>query len=406
MEHKFSAMARTQGSSMVRDILKLTQGTDVLSLAGGLPADAFFPIEAVAKAYEQVFRLGGTTALQYGLTEGYIPLRERLAAIMSSQGISVTRDNIIMTTGSQQTIDLVSRVLLDPQDTVLVESPTYLAALQVFNSYGANIVSVDTDSNGMRLEDLEAKIKKHQPKFVYVIPTFSNPAGSVWSMERRTGVVELCRKYGTLIFEDDPYGRLKFDENLNFPSLFSIDQQLGGDGHVMYTSTFSKTVAPGVRSGWLVANQAIVVKVANAKQSADLHSSSIDQRALNELLDFFDLDGHIRTVSAEYHTRMLRLTSLMKERQWEGITWNDALGGMFMWVTLPEGFRSDRLLQLAIQEGVAFVPGQVFYADLSGSNHMRINFTHTDPSLLPKAVDRLDRALKMYTEESVVKSVR
>lgn len=280
-----------------------------------------------------------------------------------------------------------------------------LAALQVFNSYGANIVSVDTDSNGMRLEDLEAKIKKHQPKFVYVIPTFSNPAGSVWSMERRTGVVELCRKYGTLIFEDDPYGRLKFDENLNFPSLFSIDQQLGGDGHVMYTSTFSKTVAPGVRSGWLVANQAIVVKVANAKQSADLHSSSIDQRALNELLDFFDLDGHIRTVSAEYYTRMLRLTSLMKERQWEGITWNDALGGMFMWVTLPEGFRSDRLLQLAIQEGVAFVPGQVFYADLSGSNHMRINFTHTDPSLLPKAVDRLDRALKMYTEESVVKSV-
>jgi 2-aminoadipate transaminase len=174
----------------------------------------------------------------------------------------------------------------------------------------------------------------------------------------------------------------------------------------MYTSTFSKTVAPGVRSGWLVANQAIVVKVANAKQSADLHSSSIDQRALNELLDFFDLDGHIRTVSAEYHTRMLRLTSLMKERQWEGITWNDALGGMFMWVTLPEGFRSDRLLQLAIQEGVAFVPGQVFYADLSGSNHMRINFTHTDPSLLPKAVDRLDRALKMYTEESVVNSVR
>lgn len=159
MEHKFSGMARTQGSSMVRDILKLTQGTDVLSLAGGLPADAFFPIEAVAKAYEQVFRLGGTTALQYGLTEGYIPLRERLAAIMSSQGISVTRDNIIMTTGSQQTIDLVSRVLLDPQDTVLVESPTYLAALQVFNSYGANIVSVDTDSNGMRLEDLEAKIK-------------------------------------------------------------------------------------------------------------------------------------------------------------------------------------------------------------------------------------------------------
>ncbi|MFS8212789.1 MULTISPECIES: PLP-dependent aminotransferase family protein [Paenibacillus] len=406
MEHKFSGMARTQGSSMVRDILKLTQGTDVLSLAGGLPADAFFPIEAVAKAYERVFRLGGTTALQYGLTEGYIPLRERLAAIMSSQGISVTRDNIIMTTGSQQTIDLVSRVLLDPQDTVLVESPTYLAALQVFNSYGANIVSVDTDSNGMQLEDLEAKIKKHQPKFVYVIPTFSNPAGSVWSMERRTGVVELCRKYGTLIFEDDPYGRLKFDENLNFPSLFSIDQQLGGDSHVMYTSTFSKTVAPGVRSGWLVADQAIVVKVANAKQSADLHSSSIDQRALNELLDFFDLDGHIRTVSAEYHTRMLRLTSLMKERQWEGITWNDALGGMFMWVTLPEGFRSDRLLQLAIEEGVAFVPGQVFYADLSGSNHMRINFTHTDPSLLPKAVDRLDRALKMYTEESVVKSVR
>lgn len=406
MEYKFSAIARTQDSSTVREILKLTQGTGVLSLAGGLPADAFFPVEAVAKAYEQVFRLGGTTVLQYGLTEGYIPLRERLTAMMASQGISVTRDNIIMTTGSQQTIDLVSRVLLDPQNTVLVESPTYLAALQVFKSYDANIVSVNTDTSGMQLDDLEAKLKEHQPKFVYVIPTFSNPAGGVWSMERRTGVVELCRKYGVLIFEDDPYGRLKFDENLNFPSLFSIDQQQGGDGHVMYTSTFSKTVAPGVRSGWLVANQTIVRKVANAKQSADLHSSSIDQRALSELLDFFDLDGHIRTVSTEYHARMLRLTSLMKERQWEGISWNEVLGGMFMWVTLPEGFRSNQLLELAIQEGVAFVPGQVFYADLSGSNHMRINFTHTDPSLLPEAVERLDRALKKYAEESLVKSVR
>jgi 2-aminoadipate transaminase len=386
--------------------LKLTQGTNVLSLAGGLPAEAFFPVEAVAEAYERVFRTGGTAALQYGLTEGYIPLRERLTEIMASQGISVTRDNIVMTTGSQQTIDLVSRVLLDPQDTVLVESPTYLAALQVFNSYGANIVSVNTDSNGMLLDNLEAKLKEHQPKFIYVIPTFSNPAGSVWSMERRTGVVELCRKYETLIFEDDPYGRLKFDENVSFPSLYSIDQQLGGDGHVMYTSTFSKTVAPGVRSGWLATNRTIAGKVANAKQSADLHSSSIDQRALNELLDFFDLDGHIRTVSGEYHARMIRLTSLMKERQWEGITWNNPLGGMFLWVTLPEGFRSDRLLELAIQEGVAFVPGQVFYADLSGGNHMRVNFTHTDPALLPEAVDRLDRALKKYVKESVVKSVR
>lgn len=406
MEYKFSNMASTQGSPVLRDILKLTQGTGVLSLAGGLPAEAFFPVEAVAEAYGRVFRTGNTAVLQYSLTEGFIPLRERLVEVMASQGISATRDNMILTTGSQQTLDLVSRVLLDPQDIVLVESPTYLAALQVFNSYGANIVSVNTDHNGMLLDDLEAKLKEHQPKFVYVIPTFSNPSGSVWSMERRTGIVELCHKYETLIFEDDPYGRLKFDENANFPSLYSIDQQQGGVGHVMYTSTFSKMVAPGIRSGWLVADTAIVRKVANAKQSADLHSSSVDQRALNELLDFFDLDGHIRTVSTEYHTRMLRLTSLMKERQWEGITWNDALGGMFMWVTLPEGFRSDRLLELAIQEGVAFVPGQVFYADLSGSNHMRINFTHTDPFLLPEAVNRLDRALKMYTEERLEKSVR
>lgn len=401
MDHRFSTMARTQGSSIVRDILKLTQGTGVLSLAGGLPAEAFFPIQEVAEAYARVFR-GDSSVLQYGLTEGYIPLRERLAGLMGKQGVSVTRENILMTTGSQQTIDLISRVLLDPQDTVLVESPTYLAALQVFRSYGANSVSVHTDHDGMLLDDLEAKLIEHHPKFVYVIPTFSNPAGSVWSTERRAGVVELCHKHGVLILEDDPYGRLKFQHDVNYPSLYSLDQQNGGHGHVMYTSTFSKTVAPGLRSGWLMGNTDIVRAVANAKQSADLHSSSIDQRALFELLEFFDLDRHIRTVSTEYQARMVKLTSLMTERNWEGISWEKPQGGMFMWVQTPDDIRTELLLPYAIEQGVAFVPGQVFYADQSGSNRMRVNFTHTDPALLPEAVERLDRAFKAYASNQIV----
>ncbi|MDP4096969.1 PLP-dependent aminotransferase family protein [Paenibacillus sp. P96] len=400
MTHHFSTMTQHLGSSAVRDILKLTQGKDILSLAGGLPADAFFPVDAVREAYERALQ-GGGTALQYGLTEGFLPLRERISEQMAADVCRVHPDEILMTTGSQQSIDLISRIFLDPEDVILVEAPTYLAALQVFQSYRAIPISVETDEHGMLPDDLEAKLIRHRPKFIYVIPTFSNPGGNVWSLERREAVVELCRKHGVLIFEDDPYGKLKFNADLNFPSLYSMDQQYGEGGNVIYTSTFSKTVAPGVRTGWVMAEASIIRTAAKAKQAADLHSSIIDQRALHELLGFFDLQDHIRTVSTEYHTRMVKMTSLIKARQWEGVSWIEPQGGMFLWVQLPKHVKADLLLQHAVREGVAFVPGQVFYTDGSGFNRMRLNFTHTDPHLLPEAIERMERAFSSYAAEVV-----
>ncbi|MNW25268.1 2-aminoadipate transaminase [compost metagenome] len=400
VKDRFSALANNLGSSAVRDILKLTQGKDILSLAGGLPAESFFPVDALREAYAKVFEHGGA-ALQYGLTEGLTSLREQLASQMSEDGIVAQADQIIMTTGSQQSIDLIAKILLDPGDHILVESPTYLAALQVFQSYRACPTMVDTDEYGMLPDDLEAKIIRHRPKFIYVIPTFSNPSGQVWSIERRASVVELCRKHGVLIVEDDPYGKLNFHQQ-KYPSLYSLDQQFGGSGNVLYTSTFSKMVAPALRSGWVVGDLEIIRVIAKAKQAADLHSSLIDQRALSELLDSFDLKAHIARVSAEYHNRLLKLTDLIKSRQWEGIDWVEPQGGMFMWVQLPEHIQADVLLRHAVEAGVAFVPGQVFYPDGSGTNRIRVNFTHTDPGLLPEAVERLDRALRQYAAAGVL----
>lgn len=400
LTQRFSTMTRHLGSSAVRDILKVTQGKDILSLAGGLPAEAFFPVAAIREAYDRALS-GGGTALQYGLTEGFLPLRERLCEQMAADGCRVQPDEMLMMTGSQQSIDLIARIFLDPEDVILVEAPTYLSALQVFQSYQAVPVAVETDEHGMLPDDLEAKLLRHHPKFVYVIPTFSNPGGNVWSLERRNAVVELCRKHGVLIFEDDPYGKVKFNPDVNFPSLYSIDQQYGDNGNVIYTSTFSKTVAPGVRSGWVMADASIIRMAAKAKQASDLHSSLIDQRALHELLGFFDLQGHIRTVSAEYYTRMVKMTSLMQDRKWEGISWIEPQGGMFLWVQMPEHVKADALLQHAVREGVAFVPGQVFYSDGSGYNRMRVNFTHTDPHLLPEAIERMDRAFRSYAAAAV-----
>ena len=217
MKYRFSKSLEGFSSSAVREILKLTQGSSIISFAGGLPAEEFFPLDAVAEAFQRVIG-GGKSALQYGLTEGYKPLRESLCKRMAAKNMQVTPDEMLLTTGSQQAIDLLTRVYIDEGDVILVESPTYLAAIQVFQAKGAKIYSVDSDNDGMILEDLSAKIAKHNPKMVYVIPTFSNPAGRAWSLERRQGLLDICRGAEVLILEDDPYGEIQFDENETYPT--------------------------------------------------------------------------------------------------------------------------------------------------------------------------------------------
>lgn len=379
-------------SSAVRDILKLTQGNSIISFAGGLPAEEHFPVKAISEAFQGVMEQG-TKALQYGLTEGFLPLRESLCKRMAAKGMNVTPDNMLIATGSQQVIDLLTRIYIDPGDVILVERPTYLSALQVFRSYGAVPVSVNGDKDGIDLDDLKAKLERYKPKMLYVIPTFSNPTGKVWSEERRRGTLELCRNSDTLILEDDPYGELKFgDPSRNYPSLFSLDQHPEGSC-VVYTSTFSKTVAPGLRTGWALGDSEVIRQLARTKQAADLQSSSLDQQTLHYLLEHFDLNGHIFRIRAEYESRMRLMADLLKRHDWHGAKWEEPKGGMFFWVELPKEVNTAELLKTAVELGVAFVPGFTFYADDPQTNAMRLNFSYNDAEVTTTGMERLTKAL-------------
>lgn len=393
MEYRYADRLGKFSSSAVREILKLTQKASVISFAGGLPAEEHFPLKAVGEAFQRVLAQGNKS-LQYGLTEGYLPLRESICRRMAAKGISVTPDDMLLTTGSQQAIDLLCRIYIDPGDVILVERPTYLSAIQVFQSYGAQLVSVQGDEHGMDLDDLAAKIPEHRPKLAYVIPTFSNPTGQAWSLERRKGVLALCREAGVLILEDDPYGELKFgDPSVHYPSIFSLDRHPAGSC-VVYTSTFSKTVAPALRTGWVMGDPGLIRHMARAKQAADLHSSSLDQQALYQLIEHFDLDGHIAFVRKEYEVRMRQMAELLRAQNWPGVSWHEPKGGMFFWVELPEAVDSAELLKSAVEYGVAFVPGGTFYAGNPRANTMRMNFTHNDTENTIIGMERLSRAME------------
>jgi len=393
MNYRYSKRLDSFSSSAVREILKLTQKQSIISFAGGLPAEEHFPVKAIGEAFDRVLA-AGNKALQYGLTEGYLPLRESICKWMAGKGVSVTPDDMLITTGSQQAIDLLTRIYIDPGDVILVEKPTYLSALQVFRSYGAVLVSVEADEDGMVPDDLAAKLKEHRPKLVYAIPTFSNPTGKAWSLERRKGVIELCRAHDALILEDDPYGELKFgDASVAYPSLFSLDRHPQGSC-VVYTSTFSKTVAPALRTGWVMGDPEVVRHMARAKQAADLHSSSLDQQTLHQLMEHFDLAGHIEFVRKEYEARMRQMADLLAAQNWPGVAWNEPKGGMFFWLELPEAVDTTELLKTAVDLGVAFVPGVSFFADGSGKNTMRLNFTHNDFNGTVEGMKRLNRAME------------
>ncbi|AJY75847.1 PLP-dependent aminotransferase family protein [Paenibacillus beijingensis] len=391
MDYRFAGRVEQLQSSVVRDILKLTQGNEIISFAGGLPAEELFPTEAIRQAADRVFE-SGRSALQYGLTEGYLPLREQLSARMAAKGMQADPGEIILTTGSQQAIDLAARVLTEPGDVVLVENPTYLASLQIFSLAGLRPVPAQSDAEGIDLEDAERIIRQERPKLVYIVPTFGNPTGRVWSEQRRRGLLELCRKYGVLIIEDDPYGEIKFDEKAHFPTIASLEGKTQ-DSHVIYTSSFSKIAAPALRTGWAVADRRIISMMAKAKQASDLHSSSLDQQTLYQLLRGFDLDAHIRTISDAYGSRMREMQALLLKQAWSGVSWVEPQGGMFLWLELPDGLDAEALLRCSVKKGVAFVPGSPFYAAEPQRNRARLNFTHCGGERMAAGIERLSEAL-------------
>jgi len=390
MKYGFADRVRYFDSSAVRDILKVVNKGDVISFAGGLPDEGLFPVDAVEKAFSKAIR-SGNKALQYAETEGVMALRKQLAERMGKKGIERKAQDVLVTSGSQQAIDLFSRVMFNPGDVVLTENPTYLAALQVFASYETEVIPVQSDVDGMIETDLEEKIKHYKPKCIYVVPTFSNPDGKVWSEERRNMLMKLAERYHVVIMEDDPYGDIQFDPASMPKSLAAMDTS---NQYVVYTSTISKTVVPAMRIGWITGPHQIIRLIAQAKQAADLHTNSISQHALSHLLNDYDLDQHIETIRETYKERMEIMKRRLDQANIAGLTYLEPKGGMFFWVTLPERYDPQALLEIAVAAGVAFVPGQPFYVDDQKRHTMRLNFTNASPALIEEGMDRLVKVLK------------
>jgi len=376
-------------SSPVRDILKLTQRAEVISFAGGLPAPELFPAEMVAQAFAQA--LAPTVvarALQYSTTEGDPELREMLAQRLAGRGLSAGAGEILVTTGSEQALGLVASVLVDPDDVVLVENPSYLAALQSFGFAGARMVAAPCDEHGLDPDALPQLIAEHRPKFLYLVPTFQNPTGRTLPGERRAKLAEIAAEHGLWLVEDDPYGELRYDGE----PLAPIASYPGARDRTVTVSSLSKVLAPGLRIGFLRAPEQLLGPLTVAKQAADLHTSTVDQHAARICLQTGDLDDHIDLICAEYRRRRDALLGGLAHALPAGSTHNHPEGGMFVWVRLPEGWSAAALLEDALRHDVAFVPGAPFYATDPDPRTLRLSFTTHPPTEIVEGLARLRRA--------------
>jgi 2-aminoadipate transaminase len=371
-------------TSAVREILKVAERPDILSFAGGLPAPELFPLEAIAEAHAEVLATEGRAALQYSTTEGFGPLREWICGHLQKRGRVANADQVLITNGSQQGIDLVAKVLLDPGDLVVVENPSYLAALQTFGAFEAKFATVGSDDQGMRTDDLERLLATHKPKLVYVVANFQNPKGTTLSLERRRELVRLAQRHRFLILEDDPYGELRFTGD-HLPSLAAFDDE----GVVVSLGTFSKTLAPGLRLGWVVGPRDFVRSLTIAKQSTDLHTATLAQRAVAKLLTRFDYNAHLESLRPVYGARANAMLDALKLHMPAGTRWTTPEGGMFLWVELPAGLSGDALLPRAIEQKVAFVPGSPFFANNPRPEFLRLNYSNRPPDLITEGMRRL-----------------
>ena len=398
---RFAQRTQRMGSSVIRELLKYTEKPDVISFAGGLPAPEVFPFAEVERAADTVLREQGKVALQYSPTEGYLPLRELLVRHMARYGIKVTPANVLITTGSQQGLDLIGRLFVNPGDRILTESPTYLGALQAWGAYQADYLTVPIDDEGLDVEKLEAQLRGG-PKFLYILPNFQNPAGVTLSLERRQRLVELANHYGAPIVEDDPYGQLRY-EGEHLPPLVQIDAEWHGcakgdcefTGDVLYLSTLSKTLAPGLRVAWVVAPESVISRLVQMKQGADLHSSTFCQMVAYEVAKDGFLDRHVRTIRELYGQRLKAMLGAFERHFPEGVSWTRPQGGLFLWITLPEGFDSTQLLKEALgQERVAFVPGASFFPRGGGERNCRLNFSYAGPDVIDEGIRRLGTVIE------------
>jgi 2-aminoadipate transaminase len=386
----YARRAEGMRASDIREILKVTAQPEVISLAGGLPAPELFPIDEYRRAFEWVLEADGATALQYGPSEGYRPLREFLAKRLTRFGMACTADDVLITNGSQQALDLMGKLFLDPGDQVMVERPTYLGALQAFNQYQPRYAVVGMDDDGMCVDDVE-RVLEQEPriKFIYAIPTFQNPTGRSMSLERRRRLVELASQYGVPIVEDDPYGELRY-EGEHLPTLKALDTT----GSVIYLGTFSKILAPGLRLGWIVAAPQALEAFLHGKQPTDLHTGMVQQMATYEVCKNGFVDGQVERIKAFYKERRDVMLRALEEHFPADAHFTRPAGGLFVWAELPTSVDTRELLIDAVKDKVAFVPGQGFHPDNTGTNTMRLNFSNVPPDQLREGVRRLGHAIQ------------
>jgi 2-aminoadipate transaminase len=384
MNWKLAARAEKMNPSVIREILKVTERPGIISLAGGLPSPKTFPISAFAEACAEVLHKDGRAALQYAASEGYAPLREAVAAMLPWP---VDPAQVMITTGSQQGLDLIAKILLDPGSRVLVETPTYLGALQAFSPMEPEAVSVASDDEGVRVDDLKAKAR--DARFVYLLPNFQNPTGRTMTEARRAAVSAAAAEAGLPIVEDNPYGDLWFDEAPPLPLTARNPEGC------IYLGSFSKVLAPGLRLGFLVAPKSIFPKLLQAKQAADLHSPTFNQRVVAEVMKEGFLERHVPTIRALYkRQRDAMLAALEREMQGLGVSFNKPAGGMFLWLRLPEGMNAVGLLPKAVERGVAFVPGMPFYAGDGDARTMRLSFVTASVEEIDTAITALADAVR------------
>ncbi|MBC5825926.1 MAG: PLP-dependent aminotransferase family protein [Candidatus Eremiobacteraeota bacterium] len=381
-------------ASAIREILKVTEMPDVISFAGGLPAPELFPVTEFAQACQEVLAHDGPAALQYSVTEGYPPLRRWVCDYLArTSHIEANPDQILIISGSQQGLDLVGKVLLDPGDLVIIENPAYLGAIQAFDAYQADYLNVETDDEGMRTDDLVRVLgaARRKPKLLYLVPNFQNPSGITLSLQRRKAVISIAAEHGIPIFEDDPYGRLRYSHE-PIPSLMSL---AGGRGCV-YMSTVSKIMAPGMRVAWLVIpERALYEKAVPAKQAADLHTSSFTQRVVYAFARAPGaLEAHIAGMLPVYARRRDLMLRALERYMPPGCSWTRPDGGLFLWARVPESIDTQDLLAHASGKKVAFVPGAPFWVNRDVRNTMRLNFSNASDDMIVEGIRRLSDLVK------------
>ena len=396
-ERRFEGSGRRLRGSAIRDLLAVTAQPDVISFAGGLPAPELFPVEAIRQSFDRVMRDEGSSALQYGPTEGHLPLRQYLVQRLAERGIPSSVQEILITTGSQQALALLGTVLLDRGRKAMIEAPSYVGALQAFTLHEPTYMPVRMDADGLLTDEAEAVLAAggDAVDMIYTVATFQNPSGVTMTLPRRQALLELSNRYGVPLVEDDPYGDLRFDGS-PVPAFRALE----GGQDAAYLGTFSKTLAPGLRLGYVVGPRQLIARMVIAKQAADLHTDSLSQRAVLDYCLQNDLDAHIIVLRDVYRVRRDAMLSALDRHFPSTCSWTRPDGGLFTWVTLPEGADATELLRAAVVQKVAFVPGAAFFTDGSGANTLRLNFSHPTPEKIEEGIRRLGGLLREQLESA------